>query len=96
MSDNLSYTSLALFQNVLETSVKQKTAVVKQSTGDKKSWDALAKVLLARITIFNKRRGDEPSKMLLTSLNEVTNGAHHNTEILNTLNNVEKQLIKRY
>lgn len=62
---------------------------------ERRSWLKLAKVLLARITIFNKRRGNEPSKMLLGAWKWVDEPKSHNQEIQMTLTKVEKHLLDR-
>ncbi|XP_057303145.1 uncharacterized protein LOC130640517 [Hydractinia symbiolongicarpus] len=59
-------------------------------------WRELADIILTRVTVFNKRRGNEPSSILLsryTSRNSRSNVVHG--DILETLSTLEKKLMNR-
>jgi hypothetical protein len=60
-------------------------------------WRALAEVTLARILLFNKRRGSEAAKLLISSYTSRPNWTTQaNTEIVDTLSEIEKKLFNRY
>lgn len=91
---NSNSSSVFLYQNTLVASSSAlKDELMRSPT--KNVWFELAKVCLARITIFNKRRGEEPSKLLLTTYQQRKNG-QHNTELVASLTSVEKELVKKY
>ena len=59
-------------------------------------WKELAELTLSKIILFNKRRGSEAAKLLLQTFNNRPKWAlHANEEILNGMNSVEKELLKR-
>ncbi|XP_028418000.1 uncharacterized protein LOC114542728 [Dendronephthya gigantea] len=61
-----------------------------------KNWTSLAKLLLARIVMLNKRRGGEASKLLLKSYDEIPEWTKCATsEILSSLSPLEKRLSER-
>lgn len=82
------------FQNALEKSVSKELKELKENV-QKNTWYRLAKTVLAKITVFNKRRGEEPSKMLLSSFEMRKKPEHHNAEIKQALNQVELHLLGR-
>ena len=58
-------------------------------------WGDLAQATLARLVIFNKRRGGEASKLLIESFLERPDWSQVNsTEVLSSLNGFEKELSK--
>lgn len=58
-------------------------------------WGDLAQATLARLVIFNKRRGGEASKLLTESFLERPDWSQVNsTEVLSSLNGFEKELSK--
>ena len=80
-------------QDILEKSLHDYTEEL-QKNPNRQVWVQLAKVSLTRITIFNKRRGEEPSKMLLSTFSQRKLG-EHNQEILQTLNAIERKLLTK-
>jgi len=60
------------------------------------AWRALAEIVLARLVVFNKRRGGEPAKMILSQfVNRPDWRRTSNKELLNNLRPVERTLMKR-
>lgn len=60
------------------------------------TWRKLAEIVLTRITIFNKRRGNEPSSILLKRY--VTRSSHAkvtHSDIYDSLSELEKKLLDR-
>ena len=60
------------------------------------TWRELSETVQARLVVFNKRRGSEPAKLLLSQF--VSRPDWHKTtnkELLNNLQPVERQLMKR-
>ncbi|XP_067032827.1 uncharacterized protein [Acropora muricata] len=59
-------------------------------------WNQLAQATLARLVMFNKRRGGEASRMLVESyVNRPDWSQVNNPEIMSTLSDFERQLSKR-
>jgi len=59
-------------------------------------WRELAEVVMARLVAFNKRRGSEPAKLLLSDVvNRPSWIAGANPEVFSTLQPVEKKLMER-
>ena len=60
------------------------------------AWSDLAQATLARLVMFNKRRGGEASKMLLSSyLSRPDWTKVNNPEIMSALSSFEKELSRR-
>ncbi|XP_068694511.1 uncharacterized protein [Montipora foliosa] len=78
-------------------SIMQSTAqVLQEGQPQLESWSKLAQATLARLVMFNKRRGGEASRMLLKSyLNRPDWNQVNNPEIMSTLSEFEKELSKR-
>ena len=60
-------------------------------------WRLLAEIIITRLTIFNKRRGNEVSSLLLKRY--VDRNAHNKTiheDILKSFTPLEKKLMNRY
>jgi len=63
---------------------------------DAQTWRRLAEIILTRIVVFNKRRGGEASKLLLSSYVDRPNWkADGNVEFQNSLKPMERQLLSR-
>ena len=63
---------------------------------DYAKWRKLAVLVLSRLTIFNKRRGGEASKLLLEAYSERPDWSKSaNEEILSTLQPLERKLLQR-
>ena len=61
-----------------------------------KKWKDFASLVLAKLIVFNKRRGGEVGRMLMASYqNRPQWLAHSHTEIQNCLSPIEKELAKR-
>lgn len=72
------------------------TKTVAQRT-DKKDWRELAGIIITRLTIFNERRGNEVSYILLKRFsNRHEYGKALHDDVLNSLSPLEKQLMERY
>lgn len=56
-------------------------------------WKELAKVVLTKLIAFNKRRGNEPSRLRIQTYHS-QNRMHGNAEIAKTLSPVEQHLLK--
>ena len=60
------------------------------------TWRELAEVILTRITIYNKRRGNEPSSLLLKRYQEKSSHSKVvHSDITDSLSSLEKALLKR-
>lgn len=67
------------------------------NTPDKNKWHNLAKITLARIVLFNKRRGGEVSKMLKINYNSNPDWSSSNSqELMGSLTDVEKELARKF
>ena len=58
------------------------------------NWRGLADVVLARVICFNKRRANEPAQMLVKNLLARPNWQSANSELVNSLQAIEQQLMK--
>lgn len=58
------------------------------------NWRGLAQVLLARVITFNKRRANEPAQMLVKNFLGRPNWQNANSELVNSLQAIEQQLMK--
>ena len=65
-----------------------------KSSPTKEMWKQLATVTLARTLIFNKRRADEPARMLIEKYNNRADKTKGNEELESTLPPLEKKLLK--
>ena len=63
---------------------------------DSAKWRELADIVLTRITIFNKRRGNEPSSLLLSRyVNRKSKSAVVHDDIIDSLSPMERKLLYR-
>lgn len=61
----------------------------------KRNWCDLAKVTLARVLFFNKRRSDETARMLVDQYQTRPRWIDEDSEIVKSLQPVEKNLLRR-
>ncbi len=59
------------------------------------NWQNLARVVLSSLILFNKRRGEEPAKMLLKKYEDRADWRQANEELIASLKPVEKILMKK-
>ena len=59
------------------------------------NWQNLARVVLSSLILFNKRRGEEPAKMLLKKYEDRADWRQANEELTESLKPVEKILMKK-
>ena len=82
-------------KNFVEQKIEEESKNLKASP-TLKSWTSLAKLLLVRIVMLNKRRAGEASKLLLTSYNSRPDWTQSaSKEILDSLSPWERQLSAR-
>lgn len=58
------------------------------------TWRKLANATLARMICFNKRRADEPSKILIEKFKNRTSWQDANAELVGSLPALEKELMQ--
>ena len=64
---------------------------------DKQLWRELAEIIITRLTIFNKRRGNEVSSILLKRyINRADFGKALHDDVLESLSALERKLMERY
>lgn len=83
-----------LTQEYQETEIERLTAEVRHNPGPR-NWMKLAQITLSRLITFNKRRGNAAAQMLVEKFKKRPDWKKGNTEIMSTLNPIEKQLMKR-
>ena len=86
---------IAKLRKFLDDEIANKTSQL-EKLPTAKNWTSLAKLLLARIVMLNKRRGGEASKLLLKSYEEIPEWTKNATsEILSSLSPLEQRLSER-
>ena len=86
---------LLRLRNFCLEKIQALTLVLKKSPSLDK-WRELAELVITRITIFNKRRGNEVSSLLVKRFQERKERHHAHNDILQSLTPLEQQLMQRY
>ncbi|KAJ8321305.1 hypothetical protein KUTeg_001163 [Tegillarca granosa] len=94
--DYLPITSdLVKLKTYLESEIQANTELLENKV-NQEQWRKLASVTLAKIILFNKRRESEASKLLVDTFTKRPDWRlSANEEIMETLDNLEKQLMNR-
>ncbi|XP_028414257.1 uncharacterized protein LOC114537315 [Dendronephthya gigantea] len=87
---------LLKLRDYLLRAISEKTESLKQDA-NKENFRALSEVCLARLIMFNKRRGGETARMKLAAYSNRFNWKdNHNQEVLQSLSTSEKQLCDKF
>lgn len=73
---------------------KQTESLKQKPTYD--TWKKLANATLARLICFNKRRANEPSKILVEKYRTLTSWQNANAELVGRLSALEKELMQTW
>ena len=86
---------LVKLKNYLEQTIVALTETLRQNASHS-TWRQLSDVVLSRVITFNKRRGGEAAKLLLNAYSDRPQwDKSANSELIHSLQPLEKQLIKR-
>ncbi|XP_028417721.1 uncharacterized protein LOC114542174 isoform X2 [Dendronephthya gigantea] len=86
---------MAMLRQFVDKEITETSSQLKESPTPN-NWNALARLLLARVVMLNKRRGGEASRLLMRSFNSIPEWTKNATsEILASLSPLEQRLSKR-